>query len=144
MDSTFTHYGQNSSGESIYKDTDEISMVVFSYVFEKWINKMKLKNINFTIDDYHNLFELDKDSFEFLKKNISWSDSFMIDTKYFKTGGGKRFIDYPEIKKPYLGQMITIDGKEQAIVNYGVLTFDTTFYDSDSDDDEQQQEEQQE
>lgn len=125
MENVNTYYGATSNGERIYENKSEFSMLRASYLFKHWFERIKLDKPSYTLEDYHQLINDNSEVFNKYKKNMCWSDSFMFDTVNFKTGGARRFVDYPEIKIPELYQPINIEGVQHIIVNYGLLTFDT-------------------
>ena len=127
MDSADTRRGINySSGQDIYGITSELTMEKAKNLLTYWVNKTKSLQPNLTLDEYHTLLiNSNPKMVNMLKKNTSWSASFMIDTIHFQFGGERRIIDYPQITLPYVGQCLTIKGVQHEIIKYGLLTFDT-------------------
>lgn len=132
MENINTYYGTTSNGESIYENKSEFSMLRSSYLFKEWFKSIKLEKPSYTLEDYHQLIHNNREVFNKYTKNMCWSDSFMFDTVNFKTGGARRFVDYPDIEIPEPYQPINIEGVQHIIVNYGLLTFDTAPYDDET------------
>lgn len=105
----------------------ETTAMVSTFMFRRWIEKMNSLYPNMSLKDYHIIMNEDS-SFDTLKRNICWGDSFMIDqanpTIHRGTGGNYRFIDYPDIKIPDYGEIVSINGVEHEICEFGFLTFD--------------------
>lgn len=114
----------NEVNDSRYNLKDEMIKIRSTALLKNWINKIKACNPQYTIEDFHYIMDQDKSLFNDLKKNVCWGDSFGIDQMFFRTGGSKRLIDYPDIKITDDGQITIIDGNSYGIGNMGVLTFD--------------------
>ena len=121
----FTNGYEGTAGnDTRYDLKDEMIKIRSCALLKNWISKIKRSKPQYTIEDFRYIMDQDKSLFDDLKKNVCWGDSFGLDQMFFRTGGSKRLIDYPDIKITDDGEIILIDGNSYGIGNMGVLTFD--------------------
>lgn len=111
---------------SSIQEYDEVARWSAIHLFKEWISKTHSSNPTMTLENYHTIMNAEAEKFNQMKRYINWGDSFMIEhtnVTGFRNGCNHRIVDFPEIKIPFVGQVVMIDGVEHTISEFGFLTF---------------------